>query len=99
MATRPATELRDARVDWPKKFSSASMKPDDGPSIIEPEERSSLARMLLGEHAMDIASVFDWFAQDSRRAAEQTNEPRKREMFLRLASIGRPPRNDAVTSN
>jgi hypothetical protein len=23
--------------------------------------------MLLGEHAMDIASVFDWFAQESGR--------------------------------
>jgi hypothetical protein len=46
----------------------------------------SLARMLLGEHAMDLAIVFDWFAQDSIRAAEQTNEPRKREIWLKLAS-------------
>ena len=44
-----------------------------------------MARMLLGEHAMDIASVFDWFAQESGRAAEQANEPMQREMFLRLA--------------
>jgi hypothetical protein len=42
--------------------------------------------MLLGEHAMDLASVFDWFAQDSIRAAEQTGEPRKREILLKLAS-------------
>ena len=42
--------------------------------------------MLLGEHAMDLPSVFDWFAQDSIRAAEQTDEPRKREILLKLAS-------------
>ena len=35
---------------------------------------------------MDLASVFDWFAQDSIRAAEQTDEPRKREILLKLAS-------------
>ena len=42
--------------------------------------------MLLGEHAMDLASVFDWFAQDSIRAAEQTDEPREHEILLKLAS-------------
>jgi hypothetical protein len=42
--------------------------------------------MLLGEHAMDLASVFDWFEQDSLLAAEQTDEPRKREILLKLAS-------------
>jgi hypothetical protein len=51
--------------------------------------------MLLGEHAMDLASVFDWFAQDSIHAAEETEEPRKREILLKLAS----PRNDAVTND
>ena len=35
---------------------------------------------------MDLTSVFDWFAQDSIRAAEQTDEPRKREILLKLAS-------------
>ena len=34
---------------------------------------------------MDLASVLDWFAQESGRAAEQANEPMQREMFLRLA--------------
>jgi hypothetical protein len=34
---------------------------------------------------MDVAEVYDWFAQESRLAAEQTNEPMQREMFLRLA--------------
>ena len=34
---------------------------------------------------MNIADVYDWFAQESRLAAEQTNEPRQREMLLRLA--------------
>jgi hypothetical protein len=50
-----------------------------------------LARMLLGEDAMDLAIVFDWFAQDSIRGAEQTDEPRKREVLLKPASHGRPP--------
>ena len=45
-----------------------------------------MARMLLGEHAMDPAIVFDWFAQDSIRAAEQTDEPREHEILLKLAS-------------
>jgi hypothetical protein len=62
------------------------MKPDDGPSSYRTGRALSLARMLLGEHAMNLASVFDWFAQDSIRAAEQTNEPRKREILLKLAS-------------
>jgi hypothetical protein len=35
---------------------------------------------------MDLASVFDWFAQDSVRAAEQTDEPREHEILLKLAS-------------
>ena len=35
---------------------------------------------------MDLASVFDWFHQDSILAAEQTDEPRKREILLKLAS-------------
>ena len=34
---------------------------------------------------MDIASIFDWFAQDSRRAAEHTDDPREREILLKLA--------------
>jgi hypothetical protein len=37
---------------------------------------------------MDIARVFDWFAQDSIRAAE-TNEPTQREVWLRLALLWR----------
>ena len=35
---------------------------------------------------MDLASVFDWFAQDSIRGAEQTAEHREREILLKLAS-------------
>ncbi len=34
---------------------------------------------------MDIASIFDWFAQDSAYAAEHTDEPRQRGMWLQLA--------------
>ena len=36
---------------------------------------------------MDLASVFDWFAQDSIRAAEQTDEPRQREMWMKLSEL------------
>jgi hypothetical protein len=34
---------------------------------------------------MDIAIVFDWFAQESTHAAEQTKEPKQREILLKLA--------------
>ena len=34
---------------------------------------------------MDIASIFDWFARESMRGAEQTKDPRQRETFLKLA--------------
>ena len=33
----------------------------------------------------NIASIFDWFAQDSAYAAEHTDEPRQRGMWLQLA--------------
>ena len=34
---------------------------------------------------MDTASVYDWFARDCMHAAEQTNDPRQREILLELA--------------
>jgi hypothetical protein len=34
---------------------------------------------------MDIASIFDWFACESMRGAEQTDDPKQREIFLKLA--------------
>ena len=34
---------------------------------------------------MDIAIVFDWFAQETKQAAEQTADPRQREILLKLA--------------
>jgi hypothetical protein len=56
---------------------------------------------------MNIASVFDWFARESVRAAEQTNDPKQREIFVKLAVLweaaarreeqsprSTPPRND-----
>ena len=46
-----------------------------------------MARMLLGEHAMDLASVFDWFTQESTSAAEQTDEPRQREIWMKLSEL------------
>jgi hypothetical protein len=35
---------------------------------------------------MDIASVFEWFAQESMNAAEQA-EPKQRETLLKLALL------------
>ena len=37
------------------------------------------------EVQMNIASIFDWFAQDSAYAAEHNDEPRQRGMWLQLA--------------
>ena len=45
--------------------------------------------MLLGEHAMDLATIFEWFAQESMTAAEQTKVPIERELWLRLALLWR----------
>jgi hypothetical protein len=36
---------------------------------------------------MDIASVFDWFAQESMNTAQQAKEPRERETLLKLALL------------
>ena len=36
---------------------------------------------------MDIASVYDWFALDSMHAAEQADDPRRREIFHKLADL------------
>ena len=41
---------------------------------------------------MNIASIFDWFAQDSAYAAEHTDEPRQRGMWLQLAEQWERPR-------
>ena len=36
---------------------------------------------------MDLTTIFEWFAQESMTAAEQTKVPIKREMWLRLGSL------------
>ena len=36
---------------------------------------------------MDIAIVFEWFAQESMRAAELAHEPRQHEIWTRLAVL------------
>ena len=36
---------------------------------------------------MDIASVFEWFAQESAFAAGTTNDQQQREIWLRLAAM------------
>jgi hypothetical protein len=34
---------------------------------------------------MDIGSVYDWFARDCIRYAQETDNPRQREILLKLA--------------
>jgi len=36
---------------------------------------------------MDLATIFEWFAQESMTAAEQTKVPIQRAMWLRLGSL------------
>ena len=36
---------------------------------------------------MDIASLFEWFAEESKSIAEQATEPAQREKFAKLASL------------
>jgi hypothetical protein len=51
---------------------------------------------------MNIAIVFDWFARDSLRAAEETNDPRQREILVKLAALwaaaARHSRDEASTT-
>ena len=39
------------------------------------------------EGPMDIATVFEWFAQESISIAEQANEPEQRQAFTQLALL------------
>jgi hypothetical protein len=55
----------------------------------------------MGEdHPMNIVRVFDWFARDSAYAAEHTDEPRQRDIWIKLAELWKaaalrePPRRD-----
>jgi hypothetical protein len=42
----------------------------------------------MGEdHPMNIVRVFDWFARDSAYAAEHTDEPRQRDIWIKLAEL------------
>jgi hypothetical protein len=41
-------------------------------------------RMIMLEGPMDIASVFEWFAEESKSIAEQAIEPAQREKFAKL---------------
>ena len=36
---------------------------------------------------MDISTVFEWFAEESKSIAEQETEPAQREKFAKLASL------------
>ena len=41
----------------------------------------------MGEDPMNIVRVFDWFARDSAYAAEHTDEPRQRDIWVKLAEL------------
>ena len=45
---------------------------------------------------MTIVDLFEWFALDSKYVAEQTDDPKQREMWIRLADCGRPLRERAA---
>jgi hypothetical protein len=36
---------------------------------------------------MTLADLFDWFALDSRHVTEQTNDPKQRERWMKLAEL------------
>ena len=36
---------------------------------------------------MTIADLFDWFALNSKYVAEQTDDPKQREMWIKLAEL------------
>jgi hypothetical protein len=36
---------------------------------------------------MTIIGLFDWFARDSKHEAELTDDPKQREMWIRLAEL------------
>ena len=59
-------------VGWPKKCMN---------------KETGRPRMIVLEGPMDIASVFEWFAQESINIAEQAREPAQREKFAKLASL------------
>jgi hypothetical protein len=50
---------------------------------------------------MNIAIVFDWFARDSLRTAEETDDPKQREILVKLAALwaaaARQSRDEAST--
>jgi hypothetical protein len=44
----------------------------------------ALPDLLMGEDPMKIVRVFDWFARDSAYAAEHTDEPRQRDIWIKF---------------
>jgi hypothetical protein len=43
--------------------------------------------MTVLEGSMELASVFEWFAQESKSIAEQTAEPEQHEKLAKLALL------------
>ena len=85
MATRPATERLDARVDWPKRYFSASMNRMIGLQLKNRMERR-YGRVLLGEHDGHCECLRLVRAR-KHVCAEQTDEPRQREMWMKLSEL------------
>ena len=54
-------------------------QPSEHPAPYPPESSQ--------EGPMNIASVFEWFAQESKNIAEQAAESAQREKFVKLASL------------
>ena len=48
---------------------------------------------------MDVVDVFLWFSNESFLAAEQANDQRQREIFLRLGSLWANAANQAAAPN
>ena len=68
----------------------SALRSTDARGRIEPTEdhqRLTGAFFVGGVSRMDIASVFDWFARETVRAAEETNDLSQRERFLKLAML------------
>jgi hypothetical protein len=48
---------------------------------------------------MDVVDVFLWFSNESFLAAEQANDQRQREIFLRLGSLWADAANKTAAPN
>jgi hypothetical protein len=59
------------------------------PALMTLARGPSAVITLRWEGPMDIAIIFEWFAHESVLAAELANEQAQREVWLKLALMGR----------